>query len=82
MYCKIVTTSSGENLVRLRKSRNLTQRRVAEAIGVTDQAISNWERGKTELRLTAVQWVNLINILQCSPKALVEDLKPSVEGAQ
>ena len=77
-----MATSTGENLVKLRKSRNLTQRQVAEAVGVTDQAISNWERGKTELRLTAVQWVNLIKVLQCSPKELVEDLKPNVEVVQ
>lgn len=75
-------TSTGEKIARLRKHRNLTQRRVAEAVGVTDQAISNWERGKTELRLTAVQWVNLIEVLQCSPKDLVEDRQPCVEGEQ
>ena len=77
-----MVTSTGEKLVRLRKRRNLTQRKVAEAVGVTDQAISNWERGKTELRLTAVQWLNLIEVLQCSPSELVEDCKPSVEGEQ
>ncbi len=68
--------------MKLRKNRNLTQRQVAEAVGVTDQAISNWERGKTELRLTAVQWVNLMEVLQCSPKELVKDFQPNVEVVQ
>lgn len=33
------------NLVELRKSRNLTQQEFAEAIGFSDKSISKWERG-------------------------------------
>ena len=35
----------GEVLFRLRKERNLTQKQVAEALHVSTQAVSKWERG-------------------------------------
>lgn len=79
---QVLQSQNDSHIVQLGKRRNLTQRQVAEAVRVNAQAISNWERGKTELRLTAVQWLNLIEVLQCSPSELVEDCKPSVEGEQ
>lgn len=36
----------GELLARLRQERNMTQRQVAEALHVSPQAVSKWERGK------------------------------------
>ncbi len=38
--------SIGEKLVQLRKSKNLTQKEVAENIGVSYQAVSKWERNE------------------------------------
>lgn len=38
---------SGENLVRLRKLRGLSQQEVAEELDVTRQSISQWEAGRT-----------------------------------
>ena len=35
----------GNNIRDLRKKRNLTQQDFAEALGVSFQAVSNWERG-------------------------------------
>lgn len=35
----------GEFISGLRKSRNLTQKELAEQLGVTDKAVSKWERG-------------------------------------
>ena len=37
----------GENLVRLRKLRQMTQEDVAEAAGVSRQAVAKWESGET-----------------------------------
>ncbi|HEY9748539.1 MAG TPA: helix-turn-helix domain-containing protein, partial [Allocoleopsis sp.] len=58
--------TSGYQVAALRKRRNLTQRQVAEVLGVTDQAISNWERGRVDFRMTATQWVKLLQLLDCT----------------
>lgn len=38
-------TVDGAKLQRLREERNLTQRQVARAVGVTSATVSNYERG-------------------------------------
>ncbi|NEP02551.1 MAG: helix-turn-helix transcriptional regulator [Symploca sp. SIO2E9] len=58
--------NSGIELMKLRKRLGLTQRKVAEAVGVTDQSVSNWEAGRFEPRLTISQMQALCRILQCS----------------
>lgn len=35
----------GEYITTLRKNKNLTQKELAESLGVTDKAVSKWERG-------------------------------------
>ncbi len=40
-------TTLGENIIRLRKSKNWSQLELANKLHVTRQAISNWERNKT-----------------------------------
>jgi transcriptional regulator with XRE-family HTH domain len=36
-----------DNLIRLRKIKQMTQEDIAEAVGVSRQAVAKWERGET-----------------------------------
>jgi DNA-binding XRE family transcriptional regulator len=63
--------SSGAEIMNLRKRLNLTQRQVAQAVGVTDQTVSNWEQGIYTPRLTPSQTLALCQTLQCSLEELV-----------
>lgn len=58
--------NSSQKLQQLRKQRGLTQRQIAEALGVTDQTVSNWEAGRFEPKLTIRQTQALCQILECS----------------
>lgn len=62
--------SAGERLMNLRKRLALTQRQVAQAVGVTDQTVSNWEQGVYKPRLTPTQTLALCQVLQCSLEEL------------
>jgi len=68
-------------LVQLRKSRNLTQKQVADFVCVTDQTVSNWETGRSEPRLTPKQTLSLCRILQCSLEELVEAVQDTFLNA-
>lgn len=46
-------------LVSLRLEAGLTQKHLAEALGVTEQTIRNWEQGKVEARFTLFQMKKL-----------------------
>jgi len=63
-------------LVRLRKSHDLTQKQIADALGVTVQTISNWEVGRAEPKLTIRQFKALLKVLQCSAEELPDNLGP------
>jgi DNA-binding XRE family transcriptional regulator len=65
-------------VVNFRQLLGLTQRQLAQAIGVTDQTISNWERGIYEPKLTLRQTANLCRLTQLS----VEQLAEMFEDAQ
>ena len=49
------TTMVGKNIARLRKEAGMTQEELAEKLNVTRQAISSWERERTEPDLDTVQ---------------------------
>ena len=53
-------------IVSLRKQHDLSQRDIAQALGITDQTVSNWEQGRSEPRLTIRQVVLLCRILDSS----------------
>ncbi len=38
----------GTNIKRLRRERNITQDRLAEALGITSRAVSQWETGVSQ----------------------------------
>jgi DNA-binding transcriptional regulator YiaG len=61
-------------LVRLRRSRNLTQKQIADALGVTVQTVSTWEVGRVEPKLTIRQFKILLKMLECSVDELPDDL--------
>ena len=51
-----------------RKELGLTQRQIAEAVGVTVQTVSNWETGLYSPKLTLEQADRLCQILQSDIK--------------
>ena len=56
----------------LRKRAGLTQRQLADAMGVTVKSVSAWERGVVEPRLTFAETQQLTEILGCSFQDLVD----------
>jgi transcriptional regulator with XRE-family HTH domain len=59
-------------LAKLRQRAGLTQRRLAEALGVTIGTISDWERGVKEPRPSFAQTKKLTELLQCTLDELVD----------
>lgn len=43
-----IISSIGINIMKLRKKEGLTQMELAEKMGVSFQAVSNWERGVSQ----------------------------------
>ena len=62
------------SLVRLRRDRGLTQKQVADALGITVQTVSNWEVGRAEPKLTIRQFKLLLEVLHCSADELPANL--------
>jgi DNA-binding XRE family transcriptional regulator len=65
----------GERLAALRRKAGVTQIALAEALGVTDHTIRNWEKGREEPRLHIWQVKTLCKLLQCSLNDLPDRLK-------
>lgn len=62
----------GENLKRLRLLNNLTQDEVAEALQISRQSISKWERDETLPGIVFI--VPLTKILKCNIDDLFETI--------
>ena len=62
-------------LAKLRQRAELTQRSLADALGITIKTISAWERGVGEPHLTISEVQTLMETLQCSFEELVEATK-------
>ncbi len=67
-------------LAKLRRIHDVTQKQVADALGVTIQTVSNWEVGRVEPKLTIRQFKALLKILRCSVDELPDDLGPGSDG--
>ena len=63
--------SIGENIKKLREERGFTQEQIAEAVGVTFQAVSSWERDTYKPDLDKV--MKLADALEVSISGIVED---------
>lgn len=57
-------------LMKLRVQRFLTQKQLADALGVTETTVRNWEAGRAIPKLTPVQYKKLLAILQITSDEL------------
>lgn len=64
----------------LRKQKNLTQRQLADLVGVDPSTVRNWERDRDGTK-TFAKIAKLCEVLNCSPSDLfaVEDVLNSEE---
>lgn len=61
----------------LRLKAGLTQKAIADALGVTEQTVRNWERGKVPARLTLGQTKLLCRLLGKSLDELPDNFSDS-----
>jgi transcriptional regulator with XRE-family HTH domain len=66
-------------LMRLRTLRHLTQKELADALGVTENTVANWERGRAIPKLTPSQFKTLVKMLQIGLEDLPDDFGPQSE---
>ena len=50
----------GKTIYHLRKKHNLTQKQLADLLGITYQAVSNWELGKNNPDLDQIKRMTII----------------------
>lgn len=70
-----INLNDGKSLVSLRQKAKVTQKQLAEALGVTDHTVRNWEKGREEPRLFIWQVKALCDTLQCSLDDLPDRFK-------
>lgn len=62
--------------MRLRTLRFMTQRQLAELLGVTETTVRNWEAGRSVPKLTPSQYKTLLRVLQISAEDLPDEFGP------
>ena len=60
---------TGRLIEQMRKEKNMTQADLADAVGVSKQAVSNWERGKRFPDVTLIE--DLSRVLGVSPAEII-----------
>ena len=76
-YVKMSHEERGKSpLVLLREKVGLTQEALALLLGVTDHTVRNWEKGRSEPKLTIRQIKALCRALDCSLDDLPDDFAP------
>ena len=65
----MIFLSVGENLRILRKSKGFTQSELGSKIGVTQQAVQQYEKGY--MTLSIVLLVEISNVLECTPNDIL-----------
>lgn len=65
-------TSLGEKLKQRRESLNLTQQKVADALGVTVTTVKNWEAGRHIPKLYPLQMKALCDLLSITQDELAD----------
>ncbi len=68
--------------MRLRTVRFMTQKQLAEALGVTESTIRNWEAGRSVPKLTPKQYKTLLKVLQISSDQLPDEFGPPSHHSQ
>ena len=64
---------------KLREARGLTQRQLADIVGVDPSTIRNWESGRSSVDLF-VKFAKLCNALDSAPDDLFGVVDPAEEG--
>jgi len=67
--------------MRLRRLRDIKQKELAEALGVSETTVRNWERGRAIPQLTISQTKTLCRMLQCSLDEIPDSFGP-LEGSE
>lgn len=59
-----------ENIKKMRQSRNISQKELAERLHVAQNTISSWETGRTEPSIGAIE--DLCRVFQCQKSDLLD----------
>lgn len=66
------------NLSELRKKKNISQEELANALGITQGAVSAYETGRWEPSITTIK--KMASILDCTVDELLKDPKEGSDG--
>ncbi|WP_256874759.1 helix-turn-helix domain-containing protein [Nostoc sp. C057] len=66
-------------IAKLREEKNLTQRQIAEALGLDVSRVRNWEKSRDGVKMF-VRVAKLCELLNCEPKDLYEAVEPEEDA--